>query len=215
MARTGLEKIGLWERIRLRTGLEEKAAKHIMFNYFYGNPVFQSDTQAAEIAGIVQEEHIKERRKDMQQIDLSKFKRRQVDMKNIAKPRFFFNDWQPKSKRLGGVRIQECQWRSEDYEVFAVLDRGINFSLTVEWNHKSRAWVVSGRPLQGEHTVWFQKDADFETVIKAVEKFLFTSASNYDVSVFNTPSNQPVSKFVDYTVSVWRQQDQQSEAKDI
>lgn len=158
-------------------------------------------------------------------IDLSRLKRRPVDLKTVVASRFLFPGWEPLKIKPDASRvvITESEWDAirdpRDKEIG--LDRGEDFSLRVSWSHDvpgSRpCWILRSR--KGVFTadwrkqeVWYGSTPKFADIVKSVAQYLLLAHEKYSTDVFhyagcdtNTKSDwYAFTQRVDNMMAVWK-----------
>lgn len=158
-------------------------------------------------------------------IDLSRLKRRPVDLKTVVASRFLFPGWEPIKIKPDASRvvITESEWNAisspHDKEIW--LERGEEFSLRVIWNPDvsgSRpCWIMRSRKdvLSSNwrsHEVRYGSTTNFADVIKSAEQYLLLAHEKYSYDVFhyagiatNTKSDwYAFTQRVDNLMSIWK-----------
>lgn len=153
-------------------------------------------------------------------IDISRLRRRPVDIKSVSAPRFLFPGWMPvTTNQLRYNVITESEWNSITSPILKQirLDRGREFSLSISWNtdnEKEHVWeIVSARGVfartWSRHVIWYGANATFEQVVKAAENFLLRAHDRYSYDVFHDAGegydHHAFRRRVDGLMATWKQ----------
>lgn len=157
-------------------------------------------------------------------IDISRLKRRHVDLKTVVASRFLFPGWEPLkvAKDASRVVITESEWDAirdpRDKEI--MLDRGEDFSLRVSWSPDvpgaRPCWILRSR--RGVFATWRKQEVrygstpSFADIVKSVEQYLLLAHEKYSTDVFhyagcdtNTKSDwYAFNQRVDNMMAVWK-----------
>lgn len=129
-------------------------------------------------------------------IDLSKLKRKPINLATVQKARFLFPGWSPMRGQAvygDGVVMSEEEWNNHNHEgKYIQLKRKGEASLTVRWCSHDPAytvdepgWLLEGRSISRycRQVVCVSRDVDFETLVKCVEIHLLRAHERYDYNV--------------------------------
>lgn len=168
----------------------------------------------------------------MPTIDLSRLKRRPIDVKSVKTQRFLFPGWEPcvftSALHIQWKTVTEQEWFATPVtERLLFLDRG-GATLRVEYaterpgySKTKPCWVLrSASELLKKawqwHEVYFLQNVDFETLVRATERYLLLAHEKYNTDVFwykngTTHAKQDWHEYqqlVDNLMRMWKQQPQ-------
>lgn len=166
----------------------------------------------------------------MPTIDLSRLKRRPVDVKSVKAQRFLFPGWEPcvytQPNHLQWKSVTEQEWNAAPVtERLLVLDRGPEtlrvwyttkrpgyFDVKPCWSLHAQSMIL--KKAWQWHEVYFLQNVDFETLVRATERYLLLAHETYNTDVFwymNGATNSGrdwarQQQLVDNLMRVWKQQ---------